>query len=127
MLNIQIGNSSRAAGICCVSVGDGAISRGAYQVEIRSKITFPAEATVESFDSLITALQDVNLTYQALVEQKFAPEEFGVRSKAAIEIALDACARRRSELIAAAKIATTAPAKEKEELIEIVPASAPTN
>jgi hypothetical protein len=112
MLNIQIGNGSRAAGFCCVSVGDGALTRGAYKVEIRSAISFPADATVESFDTLVNALQDVNLTYQALVEQKFAPAEFGVRSKAAIDIAIDACGRRRAELVAAAAEASRVAAAE---------------
>lgn len=102
MLNIQIGNGSRAAGFCCVSVGDGALTRGAYKVEIRSAITFSPDVTVESLDNLVEALKDVNLTYQALVEQKVAPAEFGVRSKAAIEIAIDASGRRRAELVASA-------------------------
>ena len=102
MLNVTLGNGSSSSGICCVSIGDGASTRGAFQVNVTPNLSFPTESTVEQFDQLIAALKDVCLTYQALVDQKFAPATFAVRAKAAIDIAIDACSRRRDELNAAA-------------------------
>ena len=104
-LCIQLGNGALARGICCIAFGDGTVARGAYQVEISSKLTFPDNVTVEDVDVLVTALQDLALTYQALVDQEFAPKDFGIRSKAALEIAYDTCARHRAKLVEAAAAA----------------------
>lgn len=120
MLNIQIGNGSRASGFCCVSIGDGATTRGAYQIEVRSTLTFPENTTVEALDQLMAALQDINLTYKALVEQRFAPEDFGVRSNAAITIAMDYCQRYRAQL-AATKTPTISTSSATVESTTVVP------
>lgn len=125
MLNIQIGNGARGSGFCCVSIGDGASTRGAYQVEVRSTLTFPENTTVQELDQCMAALQDINLTYKALVDQKFAPEDFGVRANAAIEIAMDYCRRHRVKLAAITPTSTvettasTTVPKEKEEVSEL--------
>ena len=101
MLSVQLGNGARSSGICCLAIGDGALARGAFQVEVRSTLSFPSDLTVEGIDHLTSQLQDMVLTYQALEEQKFAPEGFGVRSKAAIDIAVDLFARHRATLVGA--------------------------
>lgn len=118
MLNVALGTGASASGFCCLSIGDGAVTRGAYQVVVTQKLTFPDATTIEVLDALNNALADLSLTHQALVEQKFAPPEFGVRSKGAIDIAIDACTRRRQQLVdAATPVDTTPPLvpKDKEE------------
>lgn len=135
MLCIQLGNGAHARGVCCIAFGDGVVARGAFKVDVRSTVTFPENTSVEDMDTLMAAVTDLNLTYQALVEDGFAPAEFGVRSKAAIDIILDTCTRHRTKLAAAATAAANAAAaqtttttvvpvaavsKGKEELVEVV-------
>lgn len=124
MLCVQLGNGAYARGVCCVAFGDGVVARGAFKVEFRSTVTFPDTATIEDMDTLINALNDLGLTYQALADDGFAPAEFAVRSKAALSVATDACTRHRTKLVAAAA-AAPAPAvasssKGKEEAVQVV-------
>lgn len=98
MLNISLGNGSSASGFCCVSVGDGAATRGAFQVKMTETLSVPTDATVQNLDDTIAALKDLCLTYQAMVSQNHAPAEFGVRSKAAIDVAVDALERRKTQV-----------------------------
>ena len=95
MLNVAIGNGALANGFCCVSVGDGSITRGAFQVRMTEKLSIPSEITVQNLDNTVAALQDLCLTYQAMVEQNHAPAEFAVRAKAAIDVAVDALIAKR--------------------------------
>lgn len=107
MLNVAIGNGALANGFCCVSVGDGSITRGAFQVRMTEKLSIPSEVTVQNLDNTVAALQDLCLTYQAMVEQNHAPAEFAVRAKAAIDVAVDALNRKKAQMVAATSTATT--------------------
>lgn len=107
MLNVAIGNGALANGFCCVSVGDGSITRGAFQVRMTEKLSIPSEITVQNLDNTVAALQDLCLTYQAMVEQNHAPAEFAVRAKAAIDVAVDALNRKKAQMVAATSTATT--------------------
>jgi len=98
MLNISLGNEAVASGFCCVSVGNKAVTRGAFQVRMTETLNIPDTATEKDLNSTILALKDICLTYQAMVEQGHAPEDFGVRSKAAIDVAVDALQRRIQQL-----------------------------
>lgn len=122
MLCVQLGNGARASGVCCVAIGDGAVARGAFQVEVRSTLSFPTDLKVEAIDHLTSQLQDIVLTYQAMEDQKFAPEGFGARCKAAVDIAIDLFARHRATLVDAL---VEGDAKGKEEA-DSVPSVVPT-
>lgn len=98
-MNIQLGNGAVATGFCCISVGDSAVSRGAFQVSITSKLTFPDSVSADALEVLIGQLKDNVLTYQAMVEQKFAPREFFTRAKAAVDIAIDECTREKDRVL----------------------------
>jgi hypothetical protein len=101
MLSISLGNGSAALGLCCVSVGDGAVTRGAFQVKMTETLSFPSEITEKNITDTVSALQDLCLTYQAMVDQNHAPADFGVRSKAAIDVAVDSLNRHKARLAAA--------------------------
>jgi hypothetical protein len=77
-LNIEIGNGAIARGFCCVAIGDGTEARGMFQVsENRDTITVPKMISAEARDQTIAGLQDMKLTYQSIVKQGQAPEDFG--------------------------------------------------
>jgi hypothetical protein len=121
MLNVQLGNGARASGFCCLSIGDGATTRGAFQVEVRSNLSLPQDITEESVDNVIAQLNDAALTYKSMEEQEHAPKGFGVRSAAAISIAIDTLSRHKVKLQEKVKEeARLQQEKGKEELVSVV-------
>jgi hypothetical protein len=121
MLNVQLGNGARASGFCCLSVGDGATTRGAFQVEVRSNLSLPSDITQESIDNVIAQLNDVSLTYKSMEEQEHAPKGFGVRSAAAINIAIDTLSRHKVKLQEKAAADAKLQEKGKEEVVSVLP------
>lgn len=104
----MIGTNSSATGFACVSVGDGVVTRGAFQVDVRDNITFPERVTGENgerpfspedIDRIVAALDDIVLTYDAFEAQNFSPPGFASRARSAIDLAKTAMAKHRETLI----------------------------
>lgn len=98
MLSVSIGAGSSAKGFCCVSVGDGVNTIGAFQVKVGSSLTVPSDITVENIETLIVQLKDMNEQYQAMTAQKFAPADFGKRAAIAVASAIRGLEQKRDAL-----------------------------
>jgi len=80
--NISIGNNARAAGLCCIAVGDDTLARGAYQIVVNhEKLTLPDTISVEDYERNLMLLEDNILTFNAMAQQGFAPVDFATRAE----------------------------------------------
>ena len=86
MFTVTVGTNARTHGICCLAIGDNTLARGAYQVSIGEKITIPNELTKSSAVATLTEIKELKLTFNAMVEQKFAPPNFGVEAAKALDL-----------------------------------------
>lgn len=86
MFTISVGTNARTHGICCIAIGDDAFARGAYQVVVKDKLTIPNNLTKATAVATMQELKEMKLTYQAMVEQKVAPADFGPASAKAIDL-----------------------------------------
>jgi hypothetical protein len=84
---ISLGNGTRAAGFACISVGDGADTRGAFQVDVQSKLTLPS-MTRDQAQEIVDSLLDMLSTYEAFERQGFAPAGFAEKAKYAIDFGI---------------------------------------
>lgn len=114
MLNIAFGNGAKAVGIACISVGDGVVTRGAYQVSVTSNISCPDDLSNDKITEFINALNELSLTYQALSDQKVAPKSFGVQATAAVNILVDLLESKRP--VAASAIDTSSVSESSESM-----------
>lgn len=89
MFNISLGVDAEAYGIGCISIGDGVVTRGLFQVEISDKVTLPNDLTKASAVATLRELDKLELLYASFVEQKFAPEEFESKYKKAVTVFKD--------------------------------------
>lgn len=105
-LSVQIGENTRVSGLCCVAVGDNLEVRGAFQVKLGTQITLPApgsvkkehlKETINIFERSARELRELILTYKAMGEQKYAPQEFVEQAEKAILVALDVIANKVEE------------------------------
>jgi hypothetical protein len=83
-MNIAIGANSKADGLFCIAIGDDAIARGAFQVVITDNLSLPKKMKASDVNKLVDRLKDFRLTIFAIVEQKFAPKEFGPKASSAL-------------------------------------------
>ena len=113
-LCIALGQGSKAAGFACISVGDGVVTRGAFQVKLGSQLTLP-NLTTEEIEKTIASLTDLCLTYQALSEQNFAPPEFGENATRAIQTIIDVLEERMPKVSVVADAPAMVEDKGKEE------------
>lgn len=88
MACIEIGVGSKARGICCIAVGDNTHSRGAFQVNVGEMVTIPA-IPLERTILFIEELKDAILTYHELSKTKYAPDLFGKKAEAALQIVIE--------------------------------------
>ena len=77
-----------------MAVGDDLVARGAYQVFIGKTVTLPDSLTNDQIYQYLQALNESNLIYQALVEQKVAPADFAEKASKAIFVACEALKRK---------------------------------
>jgi hypothetical protein len=107
-LCINIGQNTKASGMCCVAIGDDLDVRGAFQVKLGTQITLPGvgsikpeymRETVAIFQKSSNDLRELLLTYKAMEEQKYAPANFVIEAEKAIYVVLDILANRMAEMV----------------------------
>lgn len=86
MFTIAVGTNARTHGICCIAVGDDTFARGAYQVSIGEKVTIPNDLSKSQAVISMQEIKELKLTFQAMVDQKVAPRDFGTESARAIDL-----------------------------------------
>jgi hypothetical protein len=85
-LCISVGNNAIARGICCIAIGDNVTARGAFQVVIGKEVSLPSDIATDKLDELIENINDMKLTFEAMVNQRQAPKDFAKQSAAAIDM-----------------------------------------
>jgi hypothetical protein len=127
MFSITVGRESQAHGLCCISIGDNSVTRGAFQVNVTDKLSLPEGLTAEKLDIVVQEVENLRETYKAFVAQGFplATPEFLEKANAAIEVLLGAIDvyKKNIETPAVETPLVEAPAVETPSVQEVLPSS----